>query len=499
MKRAALTLWFLAAALLVAANAYVSFASVRRLMHNARLVSQSRDIIHSTTRVLSTLKDAETGQRGFLITNDAQYLEPYEDATANIHRRLDELDRLVVDQPDEAARAQTLRGQIDRRLAELRQAIDARRSGGLDAAVAVVKENSGHHLMGAVRDTADEMRATEQALLDRRNIEREDSFRTACATIIGAGVFNLILIGFIAYAVRREFVARVQAAAHEIEAGRLAAENQRRQEANDALTALATRLEQSNRELQDFASVASHDLQEPLRKIQQFGDRLRTRFAAPLGDEGRDYVARMHAAAARMQTLINDLLAFSRVTTKAQPFAPVDLGQVVSEVLMDLETRIETTGGKVDVDPLPTIDADPVQMRQLFQNLIANALKFHRPAVPPVVRITSAPPDAHNGSPPASYEIRVTDNGIGFDEKYLDRIFNVFQRLHGRGTYEGTGIGLAVCRKIVERHGGTITAHSRENEGSAFVVTLPATHAQRPEGVSTDVPDTQADHHPVGR
>src|SRR5205085_2932884 len=204
-------------------------------------------------------------------------------------------------------------------------------------------------------------------------VEREDSFRTAAATIVGSGVFNLILVGAIAYAVRRHVAAREAATAAAVESARLVSENRQRREANETLTALATRLEQSNRELQDFASVASHDLQEPLRKIQQFGDRLRTRFAAPLGDEGRDYVDRMHAAAARMQTLINDLLSFARVTTKAQPFAPVDLAQIVAEVLVDLETRIETSGGTVEVDPLPTIDADPVQMRQLFQNLIANA------------------------------------------------------------------------------------------------------------------------------
>ena len=227
-------------------------------------------------------------------------------------------------------------------------------------------------------------------------------------------------------------------------------------------------LQLSNRELEDFASVASHDLQEPLRKIQAFGDRLEAKAGAALGDEGQDYLRRMRNAAGRMQTLISDLLQFSRVTTRAQPFVPVDLKQVSSEVLVDLETRIDQTGGRVELAELTVIDADPTQMRQLLQNLIGNALKFRKPDVAPVVKVLAEVDEAAG-----LCRLCVADNGIGFDEKYLDRIFNVFQRLHGRGSYEGTGIGLAVCRKIAERHGGSITAQSAPDVGSTFIVTLP--------------------------
>jgi PAS domain S-box-containing protein len=232
-------------------------------------------------------------------------------------------------------------------------------------------------------------------------------------------------------------------------------------------------LERSNRELQDFAFVASHDLQEPLRKIQAFGDLLHGQYAAALGEEGRDFLARMQNAARRMHVLINDLLAFSRVTTKAQPFAPVDLNRVAREVLEDLEARVRQTGGRVEVGPLPTVEADALQMRQLLQNLIGNALKFHRPGEPPAVAVRAeAVGDGH-------CRLTVEDNGIGFDEKYLDRIFTPFQRLHARGEYEGTGMGLAVCRKIVERHGGQITARSRPGAGTTFIVTLPLKHLER--------------------
>ena len=236
------------------------------------------------------------------------------------------------------------------------------------------------------------------------------------------------------------------------------------------LRAFTARLEQSNRELQDFALVASHDLQEPLRKIQAFGDRLQTKYREQLGETGLDYLARMQNAASRMQTLINDLLSFSRVTTRAKPFEPIDLERIAHEVVSDLEIRIEQTSGRVEIEALPIIDADPVQMRQLFQNLIGNALKFHKPDEAPVVRVNGSLINGDAGV----CEIIVTDNGIGFDEKYLDRIFTIFQRLHGRSEYEGTGVGLAVCRKIAERHGGTITAKSQPQQGTTFIITLPA-------------------------
>lgn len=243
--------------------------------------------------------------------------------------------------------------------------------------------------------------------------------------------------------------------------------------AQEQLKIHTKKLEMSNRELQDFASVAAHDLQEPLRKIQSFSDRLQAKAREALNEDSRDYLDRILNSAARMQTLINDLLTYSRVTTKAQPFKLVDLSETVSGIVSDLEIRLEQSQGRVEYASLPKLHADETQMRQLFQNLISNALKFHRPGVPPVVKLTSMEVDLpHSGG--KGYEIRVEDNGIGFEEKYLDRIFTIFQRLHGRFEYEGTGIGLAICRKIVDRHGGLITAKSAPGQGSTFVVVLPS-------------------------
>lgn len=230
-------------------------------------------------------------------------------------------------------------------------------------------------------------------------------------------------------------------------------------------------LERSNRELQEFAYVASHDLQEPLRKIQTFGDRMQQKYQASLDEKGLIYLDRIQVAASRMQALIVDLLSFSRVRTHIQPFQSVDLHQIVAHVLQDLEVAITEIEADIEVSALPIIEADALQMHQLFQNLIGNALKFHHADVQPRVKISGQ-------TIGKDCQILIVDNGIGFEEKYAERIFNVFERLHGRDEYAGTGVGLAICRRIVERHGGLIRVQSQVGEGSTFIITLPLQHFQ---------------------
>ncbi len=229
-------------------------------------------------------------------------------------------------------------------------------------------------------------------------------------------------------------------------------------------------LQRSNRELEQFAYIASHDLQEPLRKVAAFADRITSNYAAALDDRGRDYLERMQGAARRMQQLIEDLLKLSRVMTRGESFEPVALAQAIKEALVDLDQQILETGAHISVEDLPTVRGDRVQLQQLFRNLVSNSLKYRMPAAAPRIRISAA--KTKNGCA----EITVADNGIGFEEKYKDRIFMPFQRLHARSQYQGTGMGLAICSKIAQRHGGSISARSRPGEGAVFTVTLPERH-----------------------
>jgi signal transduction histidine kinase len=247
---------------------------------------------------------------------------------------------------------------------------------------------------------------------------------------------------------------------------RLASLNHELAVSNQELERRAAELARSNAELEQFASIASHDLQEPLRKIRTFTEQITSMESDRLSDRGRDYLNRTNNAAARMQALIQGLLQFSRVTTQARPFGLVDLQRVVEETLDDLSAEVDRTGATVTVGELPTIHADGLQMRQLFQNLISNAIKFHRDGVPPEV---------HVGAQVSQEQLLLTvrDEGIGFEPQYSGRIFRVFERLHGRSEYPGTGIGLALCRKIADRHGGTIIAEGELGAGATFTVMLP--------------------------
>ena len=229
-------------------------------------------------------------------------------------------------------------------------------------------------------------------------------------------------------------------------------------------------LERSNAALEEFASVASHDLQAPLRKILSFGELLNASAGPVLEGPAGGYLGRMLSAAARMRTLITDVLLYAQVTTRPHPFVRTDLGHVAREVIADLETSIAESGGRVEVGELMVIEADALQMRQLLQNLLGNALKYRQKDTPPVVRLAST-----NGGPNCA--ITVADNGIGFNEKHAGTIFRMFTRLNARTEYEGSGIGLAICRKIVERHNGTIAATSTPGAGATFTVTLPVKQA----------------------
>ena len=241
-----------------------------------------------------------------------------------------------------------------------------------------------------------------------------------------------------------------------------------RKEAETALAAANEELARSNERLNEFVYVASHDLSEPLRVVSGFAELLADQYGESLGADAGQFVEYIRSGVDRMQALIRDLLAYSRVGTAARPWEEVDLGAVVADTVTVLDGTVRDAGAKVEVGPLPTLTADPVQMGQLFQNLISNAVKFRRPGVAPVVAVSAEPAAV-------GWQVSVVDNGIGIDEKFREKVFNMFERLHSRDEFPGTGIGLAICAKIVERHGGRIWVETGADDGSVFRFTLPAT------------------------
>ena len=250
-----------------------------------------------------------------------------------------------------------------------------------------------------------------------------------------------------------------------------------RERAELALRHKTEELVRSNHELDQFASVAAHDLQEPLHTIQVFSDLLRVKCGDVFPDSGKEFLNRILKASGRMQRLIQDLLVYSRLENQERNPEPVALGEVIEDILHDFAVRIEEKHAKIEVGELPILESDKTQMRQLLQNLIGNALKFHKPGEAPVVRLSASVMKERRQQdgvhPDLLCQLRIEDEGIGMDEQYTDRIFGMFKRLHGRDEFEGTGIGLAVCKKIVDRCGGNICVHSELGKGSIFLITLP--------------------------
>ncbi len=241
-------------------------------------------------------------------------------------------------------------------------------------------------------------------------------------------------------------------------------------------------LQNSNTELAQYAYIASHDLQEPLRKISTFTNMIQEKFLLNIPD-AEEYIERIKSSSDRMRLLINDLLKYSNVSAESY-FSAVDLNKILTEVLSDLELVINEKKAVIEIQPLAIIDAIPSQMRQVFQNLLSNAIKFSKSGTAPVINVWGEFTNELSISATATekgnyYRIYIKDNGIGFDEKYLAKIFTIFQRLHGRTEYEGTGIGLAVVKKIIDKHLGEISAKSKDGEGTTFILILPVMHEKR--------------------
>ncbi|WP_020562867.1 sensor histidine kinase [Methylosarcina fibrata] len=452
------------------ATTLISYKAISGLIEDYNWVLHTQEVIEKNLQFLADVRAAESRKRGYIITGDSRYLDKFYDALNEIEKHGDQLAALVADNPSRKKEVNTLRNLVDKRKQEFQDTIAIFKKNGYKVPTPALIQQAEFEINDDINRLSEKISQSEKQLLkDRRKDSIHSKDFALRGLFIGAALTTALII-FSYYLIYVD-LRRRQDLIEELAQARDALEEKvgdRTQE-----------LERSNRELQEFAYIASHDLQEPLRKIQVFGDRLKTRSGAALDETSRDYLERMQKAAKRMHTLINDLLQFSRVSSSSLMVNKVfiDLNEQVDEVISDLEGSIEVTQGQICIGNLPEIQADPVQVRQLLQNILSNALKFHQPNVPPKITV-----NWHNQTgfetgkpPPEFYEIAVTDNGIGIDPQYEEKIFKPFQRLHTKNEYEGTGIGLAVCRKIIEGHQGFIRIMpAPSGQGTTFLIGFPA-------------------------
>lgn len=462
---------------LLLVNAGLSYYATSDLITKEKRIQGTLNFLVAIKDTFSALQDAETGQRGFLITGDTKYLAPYAAALDNINSRITILNTLQSELPEQESNIQELIALIARKREEMNRVVALRESDLGQAAFGLARSDEGYQIMQQIRDLVTRMEVREYRLMSAQRSEAAQS-RQQVLVAIGVATFTgLLLVGAVFVLIQRATIRQQR------NAEKLALTNEELEsiisDRTREIERYSQELKRSNRELQDFAFVASHDLQEPLRKIRAFGDRLKDRYAPQLErGEGVNYINRMQSAAERMSLLISDLLQFSRASTHPSTFDKISLQQALDEVLDNLSETIAGRQATVDADPLPHIEADSTQMRQLFQNLLGNSLKFTEPEVKPRIRIGVETFTNKTDSDSKLWcKITVQDNGIGFDERFAERIFTPFQRLHGRSEYSGSGIGLAVCRRVVERHGGSIRVRSGPAFGTTFSVYLPVTQS----------------------
>tara|TARA_R110002153_G_scaffold200514_2_gene353868 strand:+ start:425 stop:1921 length:1497 start_codon:yes stop_codon:yes gene_type:complete len=458
----------------IVGNAVLASNIINKLSATQNSLLNAGNVLNALNNLHVLILSAETGQRGYLLTEDVQYLAPYTEALDDLSEQLDTVARIKSELPAQKARIDTLLNLTREKMQDLTATVDLALDDEEKQALKRMLTGRGHTIYQSIDQQFAAIQKAEElfSLSLFANLASAQS-EARVTFIISAITSSLLLVGMVFLAIINIRIERQNRERLEYQNEVLADKVQAR---TTELKLYSEELKRSNRELEDFAFVASHDLQEPLRKIRAFGDRLRSNYAQRLDEKGDDYINRMHNAAERMSDLINDLLEFSRITTRGKDFVKVDLNDTVATIIDDLEIAINESDAQISLCTLPIIDADPSQMYQLLLNLISNAVKFKKAGGAVQISFSYQLVDAIEGQHQISEKwhlITITDNGIGFAQEYADKIFSPFQRLHSRDEYKGTGIGLAVCRRIVERHHGQISAQSAAGLGAKFIIRLP--------------------------
>jgi signal transduction histidine kinase len=419
-------------------------------IHTHKVIEELKDS-------LSSLQDVETGERGYLVTAAPEFLEPFRWGLQRAKGHIDEVRSLTEDNPDEQIAVKRLSILAQQKMVLAQESVNAAAPNNKVSQVSAQRE--GKKVMDACREQVKIMIGREENLLGERASGLRFFQNAVWITTSGLALLAIALL---------YWVFRITQSAINDEKQRVAqlnTEMEQRKRVESALKQTTVNLSRSNADLQQFAYVASHDLQEPLRAVTGFLTLLSSKQVGKLDADSQKYITHAVEGAQRMRALINDLLAYARVESRAKEFETVQLSRVLERVKSDLSVQISENGAEISANDLPTVWGDASQLGQLFQNLVGNAIKFRSSAVP-IIKIQCTPQNDQ-------YLFSVQDNGRGFDMEHAERIFVIFQRLQGREQASGTGIGLALCKKIVDQHGGKIWVESKPDHGSTFFFTMP--------------------------